>query len=192
MLRPFARLARGLEPVRRAWAHARLATAVRGAVDPTAVVLGTPEVHGTGDVTIGAAAFLYPGVYLETQDAGRLRIGARVVMSRGVHVVSYAGVEIGDGVMIGEYASIRDANHRVVPGESLRDAGHDAAPITIGANAWIGRGVIVLPGVRIGAGAVVGANAVVTRDVAPGAVVGGVPASPLHRSGSPVRAGRRP
>ena len=44
---------------------------------------------------------------------------------------------------------------------------------------WIGRGVTVLPGVRIGDGAVVGANAVVTRNVPAGARVGGVPARSL-------------
>jgi acetyltransferase-like isoleucine patch superfamily enzyme len=46
---------------------------------------------------------------------------------------------------------------------------------------WIGRGVTVLPGVHIGDGAVIGANSVVNRDVAAGAVVGGVPARPLRQ-----------
>jgi acetyltransferase-like isoleucine patch superfamily enzyme len=51
--------------------------------------------------------------------------------------------------------------------------------VHIGRGVWIGRGAAVLAGVRIGDGAVVAANAVVTRDVAAGAVVGGVPARPL-------------
>jgi acetyltransferase-like isoleucine patch superfamily enzyme len=86
---------------------------------------------------------------------------------------------IGAGSMIGEYASLRDANHRVGASGAIRESGHDAAPIVIGRNVWIGRGVTVLPGVSIGDGAVVGANAVVTHDVAPGTVVAGVPAKPL-------------
>ena len=45
---------------------------------------------------------------------------------------------------------------------------------------WIGRGVTVLGGVTIGDGATVGANAVVTRDVAPGTIVAGVPAAPIR------------
>ena len=86
--------------------------------------------------------------------------------------------------MIGEYTSIRDANHRFGPDIAPRNSGHDAAPISIGRNVWIGRGVTVLPGVVIGDGAVVGANAVVTRDVAAAAVVAGIPARELRRAGA--------
>jgi acetyltransferase-like isoleucine patch superfamily enzyme len=48
--------------------------------------------------------------------------------------------------------------------------------ITIEADAWIGTGSVILPNVTIGEGAVVGANSVVTSNVAPYTVVGGVPA----------------
>lgn len=49
-------------------------------------------------------------------------------------------------------------------------------PITIGADAWIGTGAVILPNVTVGEGGVVGANSVVTKDVPPYTVVGGVPA----------------
>ena len=55
------------------------------------------------------------------------------------------------------------------------------APIRIGNDVWIGANATVLPGVTIGDGAVVAAGAVVTRDVEPLTVVGGVPARPLKR-----------
>lgn len=51
--------------------------------------------------------------------------------------------------------------------------------IIIEENAWIGAGVIILPGVTIGANAIVAAGAVVTKNVEPGTIVGGVPASQM-------------
>ena len=81
--------------------------------------------------------------------------------------------------MIGENTSIRDANHIREVGKPIRHAGHEAQTIHIGREVWVGRGAAILAGVTIGDKATVGANAVVTRDVAPGTVVGGVPARPL-------------
>ncbi len=52
-------------------------------------------------------------------------------------------------------------------------------PVTLGHDVWLGHGVLVMPGVTVGTGAVVGSGAVVTRDVAPYAMVAGVPAKPL-------------
>jgi phosphonate metabolism protein (transferase hexapeptide repeat family) len=55
-----------------------------------------------------------------------------------------------------------------------------AARVLIGNDVWIGHAVIVMPGITIGDGAVLAAGAVVTRDVAPYTVVGGVPARPIR------------
>lgn len=55
-----------------------------------------------------------------------------------------------------------------------------AHPVTIGHDVWIGHGAIVLPGVSVGDGAAIGAGAVVTKDVDPYVIVGGVPAKPIR------------
>lgn len=183
LLVPFilaARAAGLFDRAARLWALARLQARVRNKVPASVVALGCPEVHGTALIELGEDLYLYSGLHLETQESGRVRIGDRVVISRGVHVVSFASVEIGEGTMIGEYSSIRDANHVYGTHAALRDAPHTAKPIRIGRNVWIARGVTVLAGVTVGDNAVIGANAVVTRDVAPGDVVAGVPARPIQ------------
>jgi phosphonate metabolism protein (transferase hexapeptide repeat family) len=62
--------------------------------------------------------------------------------------------------------------------------------VTIGHDVWIGHGAIVLPGITIGHGAVIAAGAVVTKDVAPYAVVAGVPAKFLKWRFAPETAAR--
>lgn len=185
-LRTLLRITAGLrESLRRLHAHASLAADLTISLPASVVVLGPSFVYGTGAVRFGDDILLYPHLHLETQDAATITIGDRSVLSRGVHLVAMSGITIGSGSMIGEYSSVRDANHLRAEGTAIRDAGHTARPIHIGSEVWIGRGVTILGGVTIGDGATVGANAVVTRDVPPGSIVAGVPAAPI-RTRTPI------
>ena len=144
------------------------------------VVLGRISAYGTRAIHIGEDCLLYPDIHFETHGPAIIEIGEGVVVSRGVHLVAMEGITIGRGSMIGEYTSIRDANHRRREAIPLRDAGHVARPIVIGNEVWIGRGVTIIAGVVIGDGSTVGANAVVTHDVPARSVVAGVPARPIR------------
>lgn len=179
LLGPFARLAVIMQPLSRAWAFVRFEAQIRKPVHISNVFHGAPEVHGTGLIHLGRELYLYRGLHLETQGEGSITIGDRVVISRGVHIVSFSNVSIGADSMIGEYSSLRDANHVYGGGKPVREAGHVSKPIVIGRNVWIARGVAILPGVTIGDNAVIGANAVVTRDVPANMVVVGIPARPM-------------
>ncbi len=170
-----------VERLSRLWILARLQEATGRPVDSSNVIMGAIELQGTCNIALGRGALIYPGVYLETQGAGSITLGDGVVLSRGVHIVAFDHVHLGPGCMVGEYASIRDANHKQ-GAPSIRDSGHVSAPIEIGANVWIGRGACVLMGASIGANSVVGANAVLTKPIGVQQIVGGVPARILRPS----------
>jgi acetyltransferase-like isoleucine patch superfamily enzyme len=178
---PLAGLLRLCRPLRtnlqRIYAHAALSADLSTRLPASTVVLGKVTVYGTGNIEFGENVLLYPDVHLETQDGASIRIGNACVIARGVHIVAMAGVEIGSETLIGEYAGIRDANHRRSEDASIRASGHTAKPIHIGSQVWIGRAVTVLGGVKIGDEATIGANAVVTRDVSAKTVAVGVPAT---------------
>jgi acetyltransferase-like isoleucine patch superfamily enzyme len=167
------------EFLRRLRSFARLRAALAYPLPSSTVVLGRIHVFGTGRVRCGEGLLLYPDLHLETNDDAEIELGSGVVLSRGVHLVAFTGLRIGNGTMIGEHSSIRDANHARLAGIPMRDSGNIGRPIVIGSEVWIGRGAAILAGVTIGDGATIGANAVVTRDVPPGITVAGVPARPI-------------
>ncbi|HEV2776978.1 MAG TPA: acyltransferase [Solirubrobacteraceae bacterium] len=111
---------------------------------------------------------------------GRVELGAGARLGERCTVVAHAGVTIGAGAWLQDGAVLVDFDHVIDDVElPVRAQPLVSTPIVIGERARIGLGSGVLRGVTVGAGAIVGPHAVVTRDVAPGARVGGVPARPL-------------
>ncbi len=110
-----------------------------------------------------------------------LHVGARCFANFGLVALDVAPITIGDDVQIGTHVQLLTPTHPL--DADLRRVKWEAAePITIGDNVWLGGGVIVCPGVTIGADTVVGAGAVVTRDLPAGVVAVGNPARVLHRA----------
>jgi acetyltransferase-like isoleucine patch superfamily enzyme len=113
-------------------------------------------------------------------------VGARCKVSS--HTFICEGVTIEDEVFIGHgvvFINDRDP-HATTNGRPQTEADWHVIPTRVGRGASIGSGAVILAGVTIGTGALIGAGAVVTRDVAPGAVVVGNPARFL-RMRSPSR-----
>jgi acetyltransferase-like isoleucine patch superfamily enzyme len=106
-------------------------------------------------------------------------IGRDSYINRDATVTDPAYVRLGDNVTLATCALIgHDASSAVV-GRAVGRRFDAVGKIDIRDNVFIGHGAIVLPGVTIGPNAIVAAGAVVTRDVPPGTVVGGVPARPI-------------
>lgn len=125
--------------------------------------------------SVGKNPTIYSGVWIRPING--LVIGDNVSIGKDVIITTAGGVTIGNNVLIGHGTKIISANHRIPPGgEDIRFAGHELKPVSIEDGAWIATQVVILPGVNIGKGTVVSAGAVVTKDVPPFAIVGGVPA----------------
>lgn len=104
--------------------------------------------------------------------ARNIRVGEFTTIGDTAFLDGREGIEIGNCVNLGSHVTIYTLQHD--PDDP--DFGAVGGPVVVEDYAWIASHALVLPSVRIGYGAVVAAGAVVTRDVAPFAVVGGVPA----------------
>jgi maltose O-acetyltransferase len=125
---------------------------------------------------VGEGAFIRPPFHC---DYGyNISLGDGVFLNYGCIVLDVVGVSIGDMTQIGPGVQILTADHPR-DAELRRRRLEFGRPVRIGRNVWIGGGALIQPGVEVGDDAIVGSGAVVTRDVPPGATVGGVPARAL-------------
>lgn len=164
-------------------------------IAPNARLIRFPiDIRGRAHITFGAG--LTTGRYCRFEALPKQGLEAQAVMHFGknlqmndlVHIVATESVTIGDDVLMASKIFITDCSH------GSFDGGPDmtphvppanrplvTAPVVIEDRVWLGDGVVIMPGVRIGAGSVIGANAVVTRDIPPGCVAAGMPARVLRK-----------
>jgi acetyltransferase-like isoleucine patch superfamily enzyme len=175
-------------------------------MDGMAAIENGVRLRFASKIHLGHGVYLDQGAYLHACDQG-IHIGDRTIVMHGavLHVYNFrnlpnSGIWIGQDSLVGEYSVIRGqggvhigdrvytspftqiiaVNHVFDdPHQPFINQGITAEGIVIEDDVWLGAGAIITDGVRVGRGAVVAAGAVVTKDVPPHTVVGGVPARVL-------------
>ncbi|MCC6569696.1 MAG: acyltransferase [Anaerolineales bacterium] len=187
-------------------------------MDGFAAIENNVRLRFADHIKLGNGSYLDHGAYLHACPNG-IEIGERSIVMHGaiLHVYNFrgmpnSGIKIGRDSLVGEYSIIRgqggvtigdrvytspftqiiSVNHIFDdPNRPFVEQGITADGIVIEDDVWLGAGSIVTDGVRVGKGAVVAAGAVVTQDVPPHTVVGGVPAKVLREiDGKTIKADR--
>lgn len=153
-------------------------------IDPTARLYYRH--HGLLQIGPGSSVGTFSVLMMvETENpppAPLLVIGRGTYIGDQVNLRAAGGrIEIGDDCLIANGVTIVASNHGFAPGELIIRQPWKRGDIKIGNDVWIGAGVTIVAGAQIGDGAVIAAGAVVRAEVAPGTIVGGVPARLLGR-----------
>jgi acetyltransferase-like isoleucine patch superfamily enzyme len=145
-------------------------------------VRGFPVVENEGGtIRIGRnfCVFSYLAkVQLYAGPGAVLAIGDDTFVNNGTTLSASCAITIGSRVNIAPHCTLIDNDFHAV---DQRDAAPKMAPIVLEDDVWLGTRVTVLKGVTIGQGSVIAAGAVVTKDIPPGVLAGGVPAKVLRK-----------
>lgn len=116
---------------------------------------------------------------------GKIQFGDFCALGEGAEIIcEKAEVKIGNYVRIASEVFIITNNHKFNdPEKPIYLQGRQHRSINIGNDVWIGKRAMIMPGVNIGDGVVVAAGAVVTKNIPPYSVVGGVPAKVIGKRG---------
>jgi acetyltransferase-like isoleucine patch superfamily enzyme len=138
------------------------------------------EIGPDAKVTLGRWCWLGDGCKIRAHE-GTLSIGAKTVLGQECTLSSFQHISIGRDCIIADRTMMIDFDHGMTEVERpIREQGIYKRDVRVGHNVWIGYGACILRGVTVGDNAVIGTTAVVTCDVPPNAVVGGVPAKVLR------------
>lgn len=179
-------------------------------MDGLAAIENNVRLRFADHISLGHGVYIDQGAYLHACPNG-IEIGPDSIIMHGavLHVYNFrnlprSGIKIGRDSLVGEYSVIRGQGGVTIgdrvytspftqiiavnhvfddPTRPFIDQGITAEGIVIEDDVWLGAGAVITDGVRVGKGSVVAAGAVVTKDVPPYTVVGGVPARPLKSIG---------
>lgn len=153
-----------------------------------------PYMRGDGNLTLGdhvnlsgrSCFYFIHGM----PEKPAINIGDHTFIGNGCTLSAAREIRIGAHCLVSSMVRIHDNDgHPLDPARRRRHEPiqpEESAPVIIEDNVWIGAGVTILKGVRIGADAVVGTGAVVTVDVPAGAVVAGNPARVVRQLDAPA------
>jgi FkbH-like protein len=170
---------------------ARAAIALRpcNEVGTGARCIGRVVVKNEGRIVLGRDVRLnapWSPIELAAGPGAELRIGSDIDINYGTLISAAHRVTIGDRVMMGNYCIVADTEEAAVGGRTRQGSSREPPrAIEIGDDAWLAVRVTVLPGTTIGQGAVITAGSVVSGNIPPGVVAGGIPARVLRSIATP-------
>jgi len=145
------------------------------------ITRGKPFIANKGKMVLGTRISIWSLIYksrITVHKNGSLTIGDNTFIN-GAIISASENIKIGKNCKFGPFSMIIDSDFHDVRDHNMPGK---SAPISIGDKVWIGAKATVLKGVTIGEGAVVGVGSVVTKDVAPYTIVGGVPAKEIKKN----------
>jgi acetyltransferase-like isoleucine patch superfamily enzyme len=161
----------------------------RGRLQTDGICFICPRVHleigPHATLRIGRWTWIGHGSKIRVHE-GEVSIGAKTVMGQECTISAYQRVTIGRECILADRVMLIDFDHGVVEVERpIRLQGIYKRDVRVGHNVWIGYGACVLRGTTVGDNSVIGTSAVVTKDVPPNAVVGGIPARVIRMREAP-------
>lgn len=134
------------------------------------------EIGRDATLHLGRWSWLGHGTKIRVHE-GEVHIGAKTVLGQECTISAFQHVSIGRECIVADRVMLIDFDHGVVEVERpIRLQGIYKRDVRVGHNVWMGYGACVLRGVSIGENSIVGTGSVVTKNVAPNAVVAGAPA----------------
>lgn len=118
-----------------------------------------------------------------------LRCGKKIFVGKNSHINQYcciwasqnSRIILGDNLLMGPGVKIFSSNHKTVKNQIMNQQEWLEKDVEIGDDVWLGANVVVVAGVKIGDGSIIAAGAVVTKDIPPYSIAGGVPARVIKK-----------